>query len=148
MQGTKREGRKMLKNITICISEFYNQKIEEMQEQGLIASRSDAIRTAIGLRIKAELNFLIENGFSIDIKEFLEYNLRERITEYLFNVFIPKIWVSPEGKQNLKIITVNIPVPYIEIIDLLEEKNVEASRSEYIRVAIRDFVQKSIKTDS
>jgi Arc/MetJ-type ribon-helix-helix transcriptional regulator len=46
----------------------------------------------------------------------------------------------------LKIITVNLPVPYIKTIELLVgDKGLYPSRSELIRVAIRDFLVKELE---
>lgn len=46
----------------------------------------------------------------------------------------------------MKIITVNLPVPYIQTIKLLVGQNgLYPSRSELIRVAIRDFLIKELE---
>ena len=46
----------------------------------------------------------------------------------------------------MKIITVNLPVPYINTIKLLVgREGLYPSRSELIRVAIRDFLSKELK---
>jgi Arc/MetJ-type ribon-helix-helix transcriptional regulator len=46
----------------------------------------------------------------------------------------------------MKIITVNLPVPYIKTIEVLVGENgLYPSRSELIRVAIRDFLLKELE---
>ncbi|MBD3350175.1 MAG: ribbon-helix-helix protein, CopG family [Candidatus Lokiarchaeota archaeon] len=46
----------------------------------------------------------------------------------------------------MKIITVNLPVPYIKTIELLVgDQGLYPSRSELIRVAIRDFLVKELE---
>lgn len=46
----------------------------------------------------------------------------------------------------MKIITVNLPVPYIKTIELLVgNDSLYPSRSELIRVAIRDFLIKELE---
>jgi len=46
--------------------------------------------------------------------------------------------------EKLKIITVKIPEIYIELIDELVRLGIYPSRSEAIRVAIRDFLRREI----
>ena len=46
----------------------------------------------------------------------------------------------------MKIITVNLPVPYIKTIEgLVGDKGLYPSRSELIRVALRDFLIKELE---
>lgn len=42
----------------------------------------------------------------------------------------------------IKIITINIPIPYLDAIQALIECNKYPSRSEAIRIALRDFLMK------
>jgi len=50
------------------------------------------------------------------------------------------------GKEFMKIVTVNIPEPFIKAIDKLTGHNgLYPSRSELIRVAVRDFLLKELK---
>lgn len=47
----------------------------------------------------------------------------------------------------MRVITVNIPVPYLKTIDgLVGEKALYPSRSEIIRVAVREFLIKELAT--
>jgi len=46
----------------------------------------------------------------------------------------------------MKIITVNVPVPYLKTIeDLIGDDGLYPSRSELIRVALRDFLIKELE---
>jgi len=52
-----------------------------------------------------------------------------------------------ESEKKMKIITVNLPVPYIKTIEnLVGDKGLYPSRSELMRVAIRDFLIKELET--
>jgi antitoxin ParD1/3/4 len=47
----------------------------------------------------------------------------------------------------MRIITVNLPVPYLKMIDgLVGERGLYPSRSELIRVAVRDYLIKEMKS--
>jgi len=43
-------------------------------------------------------------------------------------------------KSNMRLITVYLPRPYIELLDKLKEMKYIPSRAEGIRVAVRDFI--------
>lgn len=48
---------------------------------------------------------------------------------------------------NLKIITINLPEKYLSAIQTLNDLGVYPSRSEAIRNALRDFLDKELKMD-
>jgi len=45
----------------------------------------------------------------------------------------------------MKIITINLPEKYLDAIQVLNDMNVYASRSEAVRVALNDFLTKEMK---
>ncbi len=52
-----------------------------------------------------------------------------------------------EGSENMKICTVNVPEKYIEAISkLVGENGLFPSRSELIRVAVREFLLRALKS--
>ncbi|MFX0073383.1 MAG: ribbon-helix-helix domain-containing protein [Candidatus Hermodarchaeota archaeon] len=45
----------------------------------------------------------------------------------------------------MKIITINLPEKYLSAIQILNDKGIYPSRSEAIRIALRDFLQDELK---
>ncbi|MBD3253754.1 MAG: ribbon-helix-helix protein, CopG family [Candidatus Lokiarchaeota archaeon] len=45
----------------------------------------------------------------------------------------------------MKIITINLPEKYLSAIQILNELGIYPSRSEAIRIALRDFLSKELK---
>lgn len=59
-----------------------------------------------------------------------------------------KLLIKQRDKENMKIVTCNVPSIFVDIIKLLvgnTEDKLYPSRSELIRVAVRDFIKKNIK---
>ena len=46
----------------------------------------------------------------------------------------------------MKIITINLPIQYLEAIQSLQDIGICASRSEAIRTALREFIGEELKT--
>ena len=47
-------------------------------------------------------------------------------------------------KQNLKLVSVHLPEKYIELLEQLVEMGLYPSRSEAIRVAVRDLIRREL----
>jgi Arc/MetJ-type ribon-helix-helix transcriptional regulator len=45
----------------------------------------------------------------------------------------------------MKIITINLPEKYLQAIQILNDMGIYPSRSEAIRIALRDFLSKELK---
>ena len=56
-----------------------------------------------------------------------------------------KRWPDNYEKGGMKVITINVPIKYIQILQKLQDAGLYPSRSEAIRVAIRDFMLKEQK---
>jgi len=48
------------------------------------------------------------------------------------------------GKENLKLVTVHLPRSYIRMLDSLVREGLYSSRSEAIRIAVRDLIKKEM----
>jgi len=48
-------------------------------------------------------------------------------------------------KEKIKVITINLPIQYIEAIQVLNDLGIYPSRSEAIRIALRDFLSNELK---
>ncbi len=58
--------KKRMINITISLPEIYLENIESLQKAGVVASRSDAIRSAIREFLERETDNITLMGFKID----------------------------------------------------------------------------------
>jgi Arc/MetJ-type ribon-helix-helix transcriptional regulator len=66
--------KKRMINITISLPEIYLDNIEKLQKAGVVASRSDAIRSAIREFLERETDIITLMGFKIDEEKVKESN--------------------------------------------------------------------------
>jgi len=53
--------------------------------------------------------------------------------------------LASNGGKEMKIITINLPEKYISAIQILNDLGLYPSRSEAVRVALRDFLSNELK---
>ena len=53
-----------------------------------------------------------------------------------------------KSEKKMKIITINLPEKYLSAIQTLNDYGIYPSRSEAIRIALRDFLNEELKMDA